>query len=617
MTESSDDPRSTPEPGSQSIPAKATRNCVACSESIQLEARTCPRCGTAQGGRHAASVGLRWAAGLITIATLGLGIQELGNRAAARFERSDVVQTRLRAADALLAQRAHAAAWELISSAQELSPDDASVKALRLRIATEWMNHGWVIGEDASMVDVADIVDPAFAEAVASSDPRTRSTGLGMLAGSSDARGPGAEGMDDVTSQLEQALAVDPDNALVALLLGQHLAGELRDLAAARPHLDHAIDLAREGQLDLAQTRIDQIWAVASAGSRFRRSNDNEDGRAVTFALIEIANDMRSRGEPVPIDSWAWTPQSQRNVWEVIAGGYKVDRLAPEEMADLSKAIPLSSEDQLATVEWLLEGNPKDEVDSLSRSLLGWTAWLQERVGDTEGAIATYRAVPSNWRVQPAFDEAMIRLTGEPLGTETRQDKWVAWTEKLGSLPPGDPVFGKLIDEIDSYLWYHRRGARNDDDAVLGAVIAATKNEGVRGAQPPVVDENGALLPRLGLWHASLLLARGDFKPAVPLLETALAAAQENDPWRAEMVISLAVAHAQISTGASEPGAERSAATALLVRAVEVEGYSDWARIRWFDDLDPIRGEPDYAALLKRHAREFVPSVASGPVTND
>jgi hypothetical protein len=170
-------------------------------------------------------------------------------------------------------------------------------------------------------------------------------------------------------------------------------------------------------------------------------------------------------------------------------------------------------------------------------------------------------------------------------------------------------------------MWAHRRGEDHSNAEALAAANAAATNLAARSVAHPPSESERALAARLALDRASLMLAAGQDAEAVEVLEQALAASSSGEARRGDLLVSLAAARTRragsSTNSSSDTTMERAAASRLLVEAVEQEGYTDWARIRWFEDLQPLHADPEYAALLVRHGRVSTPSVAAGPAHGD
>jgi tetratricopeptide (TPR) repeat protein len=555
------------------------------------------------------------------VLTLLLGVRELVELAVSRFERSDSVRTQLLAAAVLAESSEHQAAWKLLEAARAVAPDHDGVRRARLAVAEDWLLRGHVRGVGASFTDVVDRLEPVLAASASFDDPRTQATALALLAFAQAIRGTEASSKQDIPEQLRRAIEVDPDGALAHLLLGRYLAGRARDLEAAAPHFARGIELARDGQVDLAWARGQQIDAIRTSVGGWP-SNTRPDGLRANIVLILMADDMRRHAEPVPVFEAAMMPQQRARHWESLARAHENRRLDPTVFAAVAEAI--SNEDHLATLEWLIEGAPAGDAGSATQwiSWLGfWKARLQESLGDPEGAVETYRGVQPITALAEPLDQALVRLTGEPLRPLSDRDPWAWRAEVLRGGEPTSKLFKKALRALDRYMWAHRRGEDHSNAEALAAANAAATNLAARSVAHPPSESERALAARLALDRASLMLAAGQDAQAVEVLEQVLAASSSGEARRGDLLVSLAAARTRragsSTNSSSDTTMERAAASRLLVEAVEQEGYTDWARIRWFEDLQPLHADPEYAALLVRHGRVSTPSVAAGPAHGD
>jgi hypothetical protein len=114
------------------------------------------------------------------------------------------------------------------------------------------------------------------------------------------------------------------------------------------------------------------------------------------------------------------------------------------------------------------------------------------------------------------------------------------------------------------------------------------------------------LVRELALYEGELLLAAGRADEAVSALEKLLQELPPGHRKRGRALVELGAALAARSAAANEAAgnsAVLAASVARLREAVDEEGWSDWAWIRWRPGLEPVHGRRDYAALLARHGR--------------
>jgi hypothetical protein len=208
-------------------------------------------------------------------------------------------------------------------------------------------------------------------------------------------------------------------------------------------------------------------------------------------------------------------------------------------------------------------------------------------------------------------------MSGDRLQPLEDREPWTWRREVLGSIDPEDPVFQRALASLFDHMDRHHLGQRREDAQALAALDAAALNLAERAEAAEPSDVFREVAGRVALARGQLLSSAGHAGKAAAALEAALIDVAPGTPPRGELLIALAAARAQVAAASSQPtveaATERSAGLAALVEAVEAEHYSDWARIRWYDDLQPLQADPAYSALLARHGRTAVPTVAGGP----
>jgi hypothetical protein len=576
------------------------RECVGCREEIALRDPRCRFCGTYQGARRFAVVGLALAGAILTVFSLVFGIRQLVGTAGNALEQRTDVRTRVSAAERLLQAGEHASAWSL------LEPMDASrnanVRQARLAVGRDWLLHAAVIEGRGTFRDITDRVTPVLAASAGRGTTREQAETRALLGYSQFLRSREEAVLADPAQVYREALELDPDCGLAHLLLGQHLAGWTGDFMAGLAHLRRAVELQRTGQLTDVPVRERQLQAILNhQGSNPYLPNPAYTEASVAF--IRVLDEIREEEGRLPDPSVGLDRTRANRFWVEASRSYS--RPPDDSMGEaIVQALPLDR--HLALLRWLEEQNPNDTPDPW---LSTWIAHLQELGGDTSGAIETYARhdeLPA--RLGEVWDRAMLRLTGEPFRPLSVRDPWTQATRALATAPRESEEFKAALNHLYSYMEGHSLGDRHADPAALRAARAAFDN-------PLLLDsrdgqDRAEVRARVGLHLGSLLIAGQRPGEAVPVLRDLDAAREAGHPLRGEVLVTLASAYAQWSSTTSGAAADLDTAVARLREAVETEGYSDWARIRWFDDLLPLRGHPEYTALLARHGRTVRASFA-------
>ncbi len=581
-------------PRKRSIPEKgrdAARLCPACRGDVPVGARKCPHCKGLLGLRRLAALSVKWAGAALTVLTLTLGVRQLVGMGVGAIEGRGDRGTRIRAAEKLVTAGEYAPAWDILEPLEDAR--NGAVRETRLVVARAWLLHARSIAGVSTFLDVTDRVIPIIASAVDDGDLRQQAERRALLGYTQFLRSrEEAIRVDPVPAYLA-ALEIDPDCGLAHLLLGSYLAGWSIDFERGLAHLQRAVELERAGQLDDVSARAWQLDAILDHKSS--GSIPNPSYTEAVVALVRTLDDIRRTDGSLPVsNAFDRSNHGLRDpYWSHVQSAYRHVPTDDRFALPLRGAIPL--DDHIALVQWLRERAPQVEPDPW---LSAWLASFQEEAGDTSGAIETYRSVSApGYRLARLWDEALIRLTGEPHRPLSERDPWAHATRVLTAGDPTSDEFGTALAQLDVYMDSHARGARYADAEALKAARAARENIAQRGSAA-----HAGTYSRVALHQGRLLLSTGHAREAVGVLSGLERDLAADDSVRAELLVTLAAAFAQRFESSKQAG-DLDQAAARLREAVEQAGYADWARIRWFEDLRPVRAHPEYVALLGRHGR--------------
>jgi tetratricopeptide (TPR) repeat protein len=476
---------------------------------------------------------------------------------------------------------------------------DATVRETRLTIARSWLLHARTVGGHITFLDITDRVTPVIAAAVSEGTARERAERRALLGYTQFLRARVGPIQADPAEVYREALEIDPDCALAHLLLGAYLAGWAREFETGLTHLQRAVELQRSGQLEDLSAREWQLAAIINHSDP-NSSIPNHEYTESVVALVRTLNDIRKEGRTLPEPSATLDKTRRNRYWTRAWSSYRQLPTDEQFSAPLREAIPL--DEHIALLRWLQEQNPGEGPDPW---ISAWTAFFQEVNGDTEGAVETYRQVANPpGRLGGFWDEASLRLTGKPHRTLSERDPWAHVIQTLGSVDPGSDEFRKTLGRFDGYMENHLLGSRHADEKALRAVRAAFENISARDTSSDAERKvNAELYAGVGLDLGRLLIATGQPGEAVPVLVDLSNRLGPRHALRGEVLVTLSVSYAQRSKTPSSDEGDLDSAMARLREAVEEAHYADWARIRWFDDLQPAHSRADYAALLARHGR--------------
>lgn len=320
------------------------------------------------------------------------------------------------------------------------------------------------------------------------------------------------------------------------------------------------------------------------------------------LAVLRVANELRQSGEPIPSSGFEASSRSPGNYWKRLNAPYDVG--SPEALAELRKSLP--TDDHLAVIRWLDEAG-REEGPSAARGYVAALLYLDR--GDTDAAVAELRSRPKSLALGRAYEALHVEITGEPLTPLRERDPWAWRSQVLASAKPGDPELAHAIEEIDEYMVWHRRGERHWTDDALAAVTSRRAARNIGGTPGPdaATPDERVLTHKLALYEGELLFSAGRPEQAASRLRDLTAALPEGDPLRARALVELAAALAAGGDADANNNDRYAEVVALLREAVEGEGWSDWAWIRWRPVFDPLDQRADYEALLERHGRRAGP----------
>lgn len=580
------------------------RICNGCLKEISNTSNICPHCGTHKGYIRFVGKSLGWIAGLMILLNFIPDFREIVNLIVDPYQQNRMVTMQVKASEALREAKEYQAAWEQLDVAQkkldnvESRPKDLVLA--RHNLARTWLLNARILGRE-SFKDIADLISPIIADATSTGSNLNQAENKAMLAYTQYLRARSEPIHANVVSLYRQALKIDPKCALAHLLMGHYLVGFNNDLDQGLKHLATAVDLkATTDQLGYISARTWQLTSISNYIMSIHYLDQEGFARwsPGASALLQVANEMRIKGEPLPLGNE--TDSHHRNrFWHRIQRLYKTALSDRDQFNNLLSAIP--PEDHIATLEWLQNQHPDGILDPF---LVYASARLHEQQGDTKAAVIAYRSTqPKHYRLTGIWDKALLRLTGQSARSLQERDPWAYRAQVMESNLPTDKIFTKVFDEVADYMTRHDQGIRRFGNEALVAVSAGIENIAKTNLGEAVFDDQG-VLAELSLYRAKLLLAFERQDEALVTLDGWQDRLPIGSSIRSNILMTLAVAHAQNIETSKDPQTEKNKALALLKEAIEVEGYTNWARIRWFDDLSPLYSAPEYKSLLARHGRK-------------
>lgn len=378
--------------------------CVACREPIQLDARVCPHCHTAQAPERwkaLASI-LKWIGGVTAVISLVIGMLQLNSLFRNWQDRQETVHELVQAADMQSQAGDYGGAWKLLNQALELDAGSRLARRRQVQVAMQWLRNMRIAGEQR-FTDVVEILLPILYRGAASASGHTVADIVAHLGWADYLRYREGKQWLDVEQHFQRALSIDPDNVYAHAMQGfwmlwpRNRAGQPDALQRATFHFAAALQSGKER----AYVRDLQMRALLNV------DHDLE----VRLETIRVANQMRLQHESLDAEL-------RRRVLRAYNDALRTEEL----MQQLVSVLPPA--DHLHTFLWLNDGTRPLLEEHIQAFFV---ARLTEESGDVQQALTRYTTlreqVSSNsWLVRyNHLEQALQRLhqkqTGDALQT--------------------------------------------------------------------------------------------------------------------------------------------------------------------------------------------------------
>lgn len=592
---------------SRSEVTESARHCVECLESIPVVAQKCPECGASQRPSSVGPRAIKLASVVVALISFVLGMHQLTDMAISRIARGSTLETKLGVAQALIDQREYGAAWALLESTHD-SPETSE---MRVRVARHWLLDASSLASGMSLGELAKQLSPVLAPGTRSDDPRHRADHQALLAYAQLLRARDEPVASDVRALYQAALWEEDTSALAHMLFGHYLLSYEAEMGLGLEHLARAAQLSADDEATRAMVRRWQLAALTNVLRSARRGRDEPTESNPTWlariALVQLADELRTSGEAVPAGAASASMDGLRSdrYLKQLTAAYQLR--SAQAIAQLGRALP--AQQHVALLEWL-QSERGDQARPSAEAYLA--ALLHEDLGDSKAAVAVLLSSPPDYRLRSAYDELQQRLTGEPYGPLSERDPWAYRAGVLRRAEPGSRELREVSEKVDEYMLWHRMGGRVHDAVALQAVKSRREARAERSPGEASPDANERELDRKhALYEGELLLAAGRAVDAAAVLRELVDQLEPGHAERGRALVELAAARL---ASAGDDEAALSSSVALVREAVEQEGWSDWAWIRWRPVFKTLQPRADYAALLERHGRRSGPPARVDPL---
>lgn len=331
---------------------------------------------------------LKVVAGITAVITLGLAIRQV----VVYSTEYRAKQKRLTALIATSRIQADGgdfpAAWASLNQALKTDPDNRTVRMAREDIAQTWLDNSRTGGYIPTLTALSDTLSPALTEGLLQADSIRKADILAHLGWADFLRWREGQRSLNPPARYRQSLALDGSNPYAHVMLAHWMVWQEESLDSARTHFDAALASGRAH---------DYVRGMQIAALSNRRTDK------VTIELLRVANEMRTRGEPVG--------EGRDSFWSGYNDllGYSSRESPPPELT-----AAISAGDLLATYQWAFQGSGYPDAQKVQYKAN--LAQLQELSGDSQSAAKGYRELLAerdlSFTLRSRLTRAMTRLKG-------------------------------------------------------------------------------------------------------------------------------------------------------------------------------------------------------------
>jgi hypothetical protein len=387
------------------------KQCVACREFIQPDAKICPHCHSSQYKSRLKKAGdlLKWIGGIAAIVSLVIGMSRINNIFQNWRERNEAVSELVQAAEMQKETGDYPGAWRLLDEALKLELGSKLAREKQVRLAMIWLRNVRTEGS-ASFKDIVDKLLPALYRGATSANERTAADVFAHLGWANYLQH--REGMTwlDVDAQFQRALELDPENVYAHVMWGYWMLWpgnrqkyEDSNLNSAREHFATALKSGQQRAF-IRNMQFNGLFNASGVDVGVASGVDlGGDG-------INIKNEIRKQHETI---KYAHRYRVIKTYTDLL---YTSD-YAQELSRKLMAALP--PKDLLETFRWLTTAQDTRAklTANQTESYKFLNAYFTEKAGDLQQALSMYKSLKNELRPNSAFharvDQAVERISRE------------------------------------------------------------------------------------------------------------------------------------------------------------------------------------------------------------
>lgn len=389
--------------------------CVACGSPIAPQANRCPVCRSKQ--RPSVLDQLKktskWIAGILTLASLLLGVNTLHNLYRDWQDKQLLVEETITSALTLKDFGDYRASWQMLQQTRQSNPGSRRLQKALADISLIWLQDIKTLN-DETYSQFVDPMIPILARELVHADTTYSSYLRAHLAWSwflqeLDRRllNPDPDSIEIVTRTLQHALQEDPNNYFAHAYWAFVVMYDNADIQVSLEHLNQAVTLAKNQHSihskEFAWMRAFQ-WRVLSLRLTGPRGTSDEKEVQLAVEMLRVANQMRINNEARP----------GARIVNLLFNNYG-HRHSGGNVESLASAIP--TDQHLQTFDWLFAQG--DFESSINTSFLRHYQYIRARLlelnNKPQQALSILRPLAQldiNQELNTRIDNAIYRLSG-------------------------------------------------------------------------------------------------------------------------------------------------------------------------------------------------------------